>query len=212
MSTDNTVVSGYYHINIRLKGELAKKRLFLSILQMCDADFPFKSLAGAQLCENCMGLVWQHPRLNPADIKAAARQAGINCKIRRFIPEKVCKPAGVSFGTPPIRWISRELCHTLYEAHGTAVVTELINEENRKLNRDPIRPPLASPTVPKITPILVTAGAERVEVSDLGVIHTTITTDSQLIEEVLSGEEAVECAMRTGSLIQFPDDEKGLVM
>jgi hypothetical protein len=142
MSTHSHTVSGHFHILLRCKGHAAQIRLFHGILSLTDSDWPYRLHTGSQICETCMGLVYQNPRITPEDIKSAAKQAGIHIKIKHFVPEKCCVPAGKSF--PSTRWVPITLTHQLYGPHGVQTVRDVLDVEDTRNNR-----PL-TPIIPQI--------------------------------------------------------------
>jgi hypothetical protein len=94
-------------VHIILKGAIPKSGLMSTAVrlfhQMCwevDKDWPWVDSYNATLpqklkvCGKCGGRIYKNPRLAPADIKAAAKQAGVKVKIRRYEPEWRCYPTG----------------------------------------------------------------------------------------------------------------------
>jgi hypothetical protein len=83
------------HFKLELRGSRDEIDLFHAILNLCDSDYPLdpfrKNTAIPPKCTNCGGYVWKNAIVTPVDIKKAARQAGINVKVRTYLPESTCK-------------------------------------------------------------------------------------------------------------------------
>lgn len=76
----------------------------------CEGDWPWMTTrrTSVSVCDTCMGVICVAPRVSPADLKAAARQAGCTVKIDKFAPEDHCF-------TETKRW-----CQTTYLPHEEA--------------------------------------------------------------------------------------------
>lgn len=94
-------------VHIVLKGALPadgkmlkKLRLFHWICWSIDKDWPWmdspNNIYKTRTCEKCKGRIYKSPKLAPVDIKSAAKQCGVRVKVKRFMPEEVCWPAGVA--------------------------------------------------------------------------------------------------------------------
>lgn len=74
------------HIKLKLNGTPEQIATFHSLMKFRDMDWPYtrhaKRMTGdLQPCPKCKGMVYNRPTMAPADIKAAAKQAGLR-KIR----------------------------------------------------------------------------------------------------------------------------------
>jgi hypothetical protein len=69
---------------------------FLFMCHHLDPDWPlwgqWDKAVKRRICTKCGGRLYQNPALGPQDIKAAARQCGVNVKIRQFAPCARCFP------------------------------------------------------------------------------------------------------------------------
>jgi hypothetical protein len=78
------------HLKLKLKGTPEQIVLFHSLCKFRDGDWPFARVEGsrrtiAASCPKCEGLVYKRPHMAPADIKAAAKQAGLRkVKVQHF--------------------------------------------------------------------------------------------------------------------------------
>jgi len=100
---------GSYHVSLRTWGTPIQIEVFHAILETCESSWPFKaqgiSLPGFyrsdscsfRVCDVCMGAIVYSPSIGPADIRAAARQAGIHVKVDRFCKDDACIPNGTNY-------------------------------------------------------------------------------------------------------------------
>src|ERR1700743_1104787 len=154
MSTSAQQVAGEHHIVISLGGEPDKIRQFHAIVGKADSDYPWQGHRHNQMCVRCNGLVWHQPRLNPSDLKSAARQVGgIKLKINRFVHERSCAKAGESLHMLPHCYLPTDVAHKLYRPAG-------IGEVRAQLHLDEKTKPIV--IVPEITnlPALVPTRSE----------------------------------------------------
>lgn len=83
------------HFKLEMRGSRDEIDLFHAILKLCDSDYPLdpfrKMTANPEKCANCGGFIWKNAIVTPVDIKKAAKQAGINIKVRTYLPESTCK-------------------------------------------------------------------------------------------------------------------------
>lgn len=114
---------GEYHIVIRLKGTPEKINLFHRVMLKCDPEWPWKSTMVSQyVCRRCGGMSYHSPRIQPHDIKVAAKQVGgVKVKIRNFAPLKNCRGSNMSYDyqNDRVRVTIKEV-HELYGPHGVA--------------------------------------------------------------------------------------------
>lgn len=176
MSTSAQQVAGEHHVVISLRGTPEKIRIFHALVGKADLDYPWRPHKGGRMCTRCNGMVWHQPRLNPADLKSAARQVGgIKLKIRKFTHERVCAKVGESLYQIPVQWFQSEVIHKLYAPGGIAEVRQtLIDREERK----PIvlLPEIAN--LPPTNPMVIDAEVEAVEEkSKVGDGTTHLTTE-----------------------------------
>lgn len=130
MSTSAQHTQGTFHIRFNLRGEESKIRTFHNILTRADSDYPFgkdRRYVTIQFCPSCNAVCWSNPRLNPEDIKVAARQAGVRVKIKRFAPEDKCRKDGAV----KVVWIDTTLAHMLYRPDGVLEIRKKLEEEGR---------------------------------------------------------------------------------
>lgn len=159
MSTEYQSLRDEYHLILKLKGPPSSISLFHRILRRCDNDWPWKEMGGGRVCEHCMGVIYKNPRVNPEDIKIAAKQVGdLHVKIRAYTPESKCKLPPQNY--VPSRWVQNDLLNTLYLPGGPAAL-KLIFEEEAKKRRAVAASYTHSPTpVPAGAPLVVLATAE----------------------------------------------------
>jgi hypothetical protein len=83
------------HFKLELRGNRDEIDLFHAIIHLCDNDYPLdpfrKNTAHPEQCKNCGGYVWSNAIVTPVDIKKAAKQAGMNVKVRFYFPASTCK-------------------------------------------------------------------------------------------------------------------------
>ena len=114
---DPTFVSDTIHVSLKIKGDQEHVNLFHEILRRCDPSWPWKSgmFLRVQQCDKCKGLLFTNPRINAADIKAAAKQAGVKkVTIVRFGPSSKCYTENERY--TKTRWIDADDAHTLYRS------------------------------------------------------------------------------------------------
>jgi hypothetical protein len=98
MSTQYQTAAGAWHVQVKLYGDERKIKLFHAILREIETDWVFHNkynypnhyLRRIKVCPRCKGIVLTNTRLAPSDIKAAAAQVGIGCKIYNFAKEARC--------------------------------------------------------------------------------------------------------------------------
>lgn len=82
------------HFRIECRGSRDSVDLFHAILALCDNDYPLdpfrKNSAPPKECPDCKGHIWMRAVLMPADLKKAAKQAGIRIKVRDYITDTAC--------------------------------------------------------------------------------------------------------------------------
>lgn len=193
MSTEYQALTGEYHLTLKIKGPTSAISLFHRLMRRCDNDWPWKdSSSGGRICEACYGVLYKGPRINPEDIKIAAKQVGdIHIKIRSYTPESKCHVPPKNF--VPTRWIQKDLMDTLCLPGGPAAVKRIFEEEARK------RAALYAPYTPP-TPVVVPAGAPLV------VLATSETKDF-IPDPPRISREGMLLPAGDGSLIQFPEGD-----
>ena len=96
MSTQYQTATGCYHVQVKLHGSPERIRLFHAILREIESDWCFHARQPHEqnrmilVCKICRGIRISNTRLAPQDIKAAAAQCGIGCKINNFAKEDKC--------------------------------------------------------------------------------------------------------------------------
>jgi hypothetical protein len=96
MSTNFQSASGRYHVQVKVHGSEEKIKLFHAILKSIETDWAFwqnptyTHNSRIHVCKKCKGIVVCSPRINAADIKSAAAQAGIGVRIYNFAKENKC--------------------------------------------------------------------------------------------------------------------------
>jgi hypothetical protein len=78
------------HIKLKLKGTPEQIVMFHALCKFRDGDWPFTRREGTARtavvsCPKCGGMSYRRPHISPADVKAAAKQAGLRkVKIQHF--------------------------------------------------------------------------------------------------------------------------------
>ena len=95
MSKNLEFCDGVYHLHIKLSGIPENIMLFHHVMASVESDWPWLSLTKTHItmmmCQECHGVTIQNPRVAPQDIKAAAMQCGVKCKIYQYAPGDKCK-------------------------------------------------------------------------------------------------------------------------
>ena len=117
MSTQYQYAPGRFHIQVKLHGDPKRILLFHAILRDIESDWCFYRRHSNNnysdrivVCKLCKGIIINNTRLAPQDIKAAATQCGIGCKIYNFAKEEKCGN-GTTRGTESI---DREYAEVLW--------------------------------------------------------------------------------------------------
>jgi hypothetical protein len=145
MSTEYQTLSGEFHLILKIRGTPTAIALYHRYMRRCDSDWPWKEANGCRICEHCCGIVYHNPRINPEDIKIAAKQVStmgygdIRVKVTRYTPSSQCftRP-GIHMA--PTMWVSRAVAFDMYTPGGPLRTREAIAEANK-----PVRPYPPSP-------------------------------------------------------------------
>lgn len=82
------------HYKLEVKGKRDDILMFHLICHAADHDYPFdpgrREPTKANGCEKCHGYVWKNAVLLPADIKRAAKQAGVYAKVKQYVTAGKC--------------------------------------------------------------------------------------------------------------------------
>lgn len=140
-----------FHMSILLEGSPTNLAVFHSIMRAVDIDWPVSSSDSkyTKICKTCSGLIFPNPRVTPFDIKAAAKQAGIDCTIQRWAPEEKCQTGG---NNPGVDWIHPSVVHRLLAGMPLAEAEALRRSEMGITHRHghnrsgvvPLRPPIVT--------------------------------------------------------------------
>jgi len=83
------------HFKLELRGSRDEIDLFHAMLKLCDNDYPLdpfrKNTTVPAKCDNCGGYIWANAIVTASDIKKAGKQAGINVKVRTYLPASTCQ-------------------------------------------------------------------------------------------------------------------------
>lgn len=97
MGTTYQSAPGRWHVQIKLHGDPDRIRLFHAILKDIETDWAFHKPYSHRyysdtlsVCRVCRGITISNTRITPQDIKSAAAQVGIGCKIYNFAKEDHC--------------------------------------------------------------------------------------------------------------------------
>lgn len=82
------------HYRLEVRGKRDDITMFHLICHAADHDYPFKPTKDTKTtvtgCEKCHGYVWKNCVLLPADVKRAAKQAGVYVKFKFYTTEIKC--------------------------------------------------------------------------------------------------------------------------
>jgi hypothetical protein len=151
MSVSAQSTPGNFHIVLKLRGPEEKIKIFHALLRKADSDYPWDKTFGTRMCTRCNGLSWSTPRINPEDLKTAARQTGVRLKIRRFSPERSCVSGTETIHNIPMCYIPNDLTHRLYAAEGIAEVRSklrldapTVSPKGKVIPLGPVRPAVSA--------------------------------------------------------------------
>lgn len=177
-ATSSTAYSGECHVLLRIKGPADRIDMFHQLIKKVDGDWPFHGRTMVRVCKVCAGVLWNAPRIGPADLKAAARQVGaLKVKIKHFATMKACRGTSASYNySANVIHLSEAKAHDLYRSNG---VTAFRAEHC---------------LTPTVVPAIVTA------------IPTPIgpISEEQLIGEVLADPTPSAPLPPLGSAVQHP--------
>lgn len=121
MSTTYEHIPGAFHLQLRIGGHATPENidLFHAILARIDSEWPWRHFRSTHVavCDSCLGVVFNNPRIAPCDIKSAGRQAGLKVKIYKYSPAHKCNP---SPGHTPVIKIIDQSDATLFYRYRTS--------------------------------------------------------------------------------------------
>lgn len=151
MSISAQHTEGQFHVRFSLQGEERAIEIFHNILTRADSDYPFGRRYGwvqqVRFCPQCNSIVWTNPRLNPEDVKVAARQAGVRVKIKHFAPQQKCSKDGKVF--VEVIHVDRSIAVMLFRPNGVLLLRQHL-EGLRLLPRKILSLPSAE-HIPEVT-------------------------------------------------------------